>query len=204
MANKRRVWIIVGVVAVLAIVGGYLVYSNGQTAAAQEDTTEVQTSTVRTGSITVSATGAGTVIPARQVDLAFSTSGVLTELAVGVGDQVTTGDELARINDTTAQHALATAQLQVTQAAMQTDATATQTGISFDDISIEEAQMTLDEAQAALDELVNWTADEEEIALLQAKLDAAEASYSAAQGQDSGKRRGRVVGGRTRQPEEPH
>ena len=185
MANKRRVWIIVGVVAVLAIVGGYLVYSNGQTAAAQEDTTEVQTSTVRTGSITVSATGAGTVIPARQVDLAFSTSGVLTELAVGVGDQVTTGDELARINDTTAQHALATAQLQVTQAAMQTDATATQTGISFDDISIEEAQMTLDEAQAALDELVNWTADEEEIALLQAKLDAAEASYSAAQGQDS-------------------
>jgi len=185
MANKRRVWIIVGVVAVLAIVGGYLVYSNGQTAAAQEDTTEVQTSTVRTGSITVSATGAGTVIPARQVDLAFSTSGVLTELAVGVGDQVTTGDELARINDTTAQHALATAQLQVTQAAMQTDATATQTGISFDDISIEEAQMTLDETQAALDELVNWTADEEEIALLQAKLDAAEASYSAALGQDS-------------------
>jgi len=185
MANKRRVWIIVGVVAVLAIAGGYLVYSNGQTAAAQEDTTEVQTSTVRTGSITVSATGAGTVIPARQVDLAFSTSGVLTELAVGVGDQVTTGDELARINDTTAQHALATAQLQVTQAAMQTDATATQTGISFDDISIEEAQMTLDEAQAALDELVNWTADEEEIALLQAKLDAAEASYSAALGQDS-------------------
>jgi len=185
MANKRRVWIIVGVVAVLAIAGGYLVYSNGQTAAAQEDTTEVQTSTVRTGSITVSATGAGTVIPARQVDLAFSTSGVLTELAVGVGDQVTTGDELARINDTTAQHALATAQLQVTQAAMQTDATATQTGISFDDISIEEAQMTLDETQAALDELVNWTADEEEIALLQAKLDAAEASYSAALGQDS-------------------
>jgi len=185
MANKRRVWIIVGVVAVLAIAGGYLVYSNGQTAAAQEDTTEVQTSTVRTGSITVSATGAGTVIPARQVDLAFSTSGVLTELAVGVGDQVTAGDELARINDTAAQQALVTAQLQVTQAAMQTDATATQTGISFDDISIEEAQMTLDEAQAALDELVNWTADEEEIALLQAKLDAAEASYSAALGQDS-------------------
>ncbi len=185
MAKKRRVWIVVGVVAVLAIVGGYLVYSNGQTAAAQEDTTEVQTSTVRTGSITVSATGAGTVIPARQVDLAFSTSGVLTELAVGVGDQVTTGDELARVNDTAAQKALATAQLQVTQAAMQTDATATQTGISFDDISIEEAQMTLDEAQAALDELVNWTPDDEEIALLQAKLDAAKASYSAAQGQDS-------------------
>jgi len=185
MANKRRVGIIAGVVAVLVIVGGYLVYSNGQTAAAQEDTTEVETSIVRTGSITVSATGAGTVIPARQVDLAFSTSGVLTELAVGVGDQVAAGDELARVNDTAAQHALATAQLQVTQAAMQTDATATQTGISFDDISIEEAQMTLDAAQAALDELVNWGPDEEEIALLQVKLDAAEASYSAAQGQDA-------------------
>ena len=74
MANKRRVWIIVGVVAVLAIVGGYLVYSNGQTAAAQEDTTEVQTSTVRTGSITVSATGAGSGLPVTWLGATSGTS----------------------------------------------------------------------------------------------------------------------------------
>lgn len=186
MQRKRNIWIIVAVVAVLAVAGGYLVYSNANTAAAQDEATqEVQTSTVRTGSITVSATGAGTVIAAQQVDLAFATSGTLTELRVAVGDTVAAGDELARIDDTAAQQALAVAELQLAQAAMQTDATTTQTGISFDDISVEQAQMAMDEAQAALDELTNWVADDDEIALLQAQLDSAEAGYSAAQGQDA-------------------
>ena len=186
MQRKRNIGIIVAVVAVLAVAGGYLVYSNANTAAAQDEADqEVQTSVVRTGSITVSATGAGTVIAAQQVDLAFATSGTLTELLVSVGDSVAAGDELARIDDTAAQQALAVAELQLAQAAMQTDATTTQTGISFDDISVEQAQMAMDEAQAALDELTNWVADDDEIALLQAQLDSAEAGYSAAQGQDA-------------------
>ena len=186
MLRKRNTWIILAVVAVLLVAAGALLYSRAAPAAAQNEATQdVQTSVVRTGSITVSATGAGTVIAAQQVDLGFNSSGVLTELPVSVGDKVTAGQELARIDDSAAQEALATAQLQLAQAAMQTDAASTQTGVSFDDISIEEAQMTLDAAQASLDELVNWTADEDEIALLQAKLDAAEASYSAAQGQDA-------------------
>ena len=186
MLRKRSTWIILAVVALLVVAGGAFLYSRAAPAAAQNEATQdVQTSVVRTGSITVSATGAGTVIAAQQVDLGFNSSGVLTELPVSVGDKVTAGQELARIDDSAAQEALATAQLQLSQAAMQTDAASTQTGVSFDDISIEEAQMALDEAQASLDELVNWTADEDEIALLQAKLDAAEASYSAAQGQDA-------------------
>ena len=186
MQRKRNIGIIVAVVAVLAVAGGYLVYSNANTAAAQDEADqEVQTSVVRTGSITVSATGAGTVIAAQQVDLAFATSGTLTELRVAVGDSVAAGDELARIDDTAAQQALAVAELQLAQAAMQTDATTTQTGISFDDISVEQAQMAVDEAQAALGELTNWVADDDEIALLQAQLDSAEAGYSAAQGQDA-------------------
>ena len=186
MQRKRNIGIIVAVVAVLAVAGGYLIYSNANTAAAQDEADqEVQTSVVRTGSITVSATGAGTVIAAQQVDLAFATSGTLTELRVAVGDSVAAGDELARIDDTAAQQALAVAELQLAQAAMQTDATTTQTGISFDDISVEQAQMAVDEAQAALGELTNWVADDDEIALLQAQLDSAEAGYSAAQGQDA-------------------
>jgi len=185
MLRTRNFWIIVAVVVALAI-GGYFYYSNAGEAAAQDTETEaVQTATVRTGSITVSATGAGTVIPASEIELAFATSGTLTELSVKVGDQVAAGDVLAHVDDSAAQESLANAQLQLTQAAMQTDATATQTGISYDDISVEQAQMALGQAQAGLDELVNFVPDEEEIALLQAKLDAAEASYSAALGQDS-------------------
>jgi RND family efflux transporter MFP subunit len=186
MQRKRTVWIIVVVLVVLAGAGGYLIYSNANTAAAQDTAaTDVQTSVVRTGSITVSATGAGTVIAAQQVDLAFSTTGVLTELLVSVGDQVTAGQELARVDDSAAQKALANAQLQLSQAAMQTDATTTQTGISFDDITIEQAQMALDQAQADLADLDNWVAGEDEIALLEAQLTAAQAGYSAAQGQDA-------------------
>jgi RND family efflux transporter MFP subunit len=186
MQRKRTVWIIVVVLVVLAGAGGYLIYSNANTAAAQDTAaTGVQTSVVRTGSITVSATSAGTVIAAQQVDLAFSTTGVLTELLVSVGDQVTAGQELARVDDSAAQKALANAQLQLSQAAMQTDATTTQTGISFDDITIEQAQMALDQAQADLADLDNWVAGEDEIALLEAQLTAAQAGYSAAQGQDA-------------------
>ena len=186
MQRKRTMWIALVVIAALAVAGGYAIYSNANTAAAQNEATQdVQTSTVRTGSIIVSATGAGTVIAAQQVDLAFSTSGVVTELLVRVGDQVTAGQELARIDDSAAQQALAVAKLQLAQAVMQTDATTTQTGVSFDDISVETAQIALDQAQADLDELVNWVADADEIALLQAKLDSAEANYSAAQGQDA-------------------
>jgi multidrug resistance efflux pump len=68
---------------------------------------------------------------------------------------------------------------------MQTEAEATATGISYDDISQSTAEMNLAEAEAALAELRGWQPDEETIALAQAQLDAAQASYTAAVGQQS-------------------
>lgn len=185
MKRKSMFWLGLLVVGLLAV-GGYMYYTNGPAASAQaqEDET-VQTSPVRTGSITVSAAGAGTVIPAQEIELGFATGGTLTELAVQVGDSVAAGDVLAHIDDTDAQQALVAAQLQLAQAQMQTDASVTQTGISYDDISVAQAQMTLDEAQAALDELVNFVADEDEIALLEAQLASAQAGYNAARGQEA-------------------
>jgi RND family efflux transporter MFP subunit len=186
MLHKGKVWIAIIGIALLAAVGGYLLYSNGQAAAAQADAAgELQTAPVRTGSITVSATGAGAVIPAREVELAFTSAGVLKELLVGVGDPVQAGTVLARIDDTDARQALLAAQLQQAQAAMQTDASTTRTGTSFDDISIEQAQMALEQAQADLDDLLNFAPDPDEIALLEAQLASAEASYNAARGQEA-------------------
>lgn len=154
--------------------------AGGQAEAAAE---EVQTSTVRTGDITLSATGAGTVIAANDISIGFDSSGTLAELHVQVGDEVKAGDVLASLNDADAQKAVADAELALLQARLQTDASATETGLSFSDISVETAQMTLDQAQTALDELLNWTADEDEIALAQAQLDTAQAGYQAALGQ---------------------
>ncbi len=151
----------------------------------EDEAEEVQTSTVRQGNITISATGAGTVVPAQEINLSFPSSGVIAELLVKVGDQVQEGDILARLDDSAAQEALLNAQLQLAQAAMQTDAAATEVGMSFDDINVEQAQLNLEEAQASLDDLLNWEPDPDEIAQAEANLAAAEASYSAARGQES-------------------
>ena len=183
--GKRLAIILIVIISVLAGVG-YVFYSNTLAVPAEDsNTAEVQTTTVRRGDITVSATGAGTIIPAREINLSFTTSGTLDELLINVGAKVAAGDVLAKIDDTAAQKALANAQLQYAQAAMQTDATATQTGVSYDDISIAQARTAVDEAQQALDELRSWTVDPDEIALLQSKLDAAQASYNAARGQEA-------------------
>ena len=185
MLRKKSFWIWTVIIAALLGGGGYFYVTSTAAAATPTDTTAVQTAVVRRGDITVSATGAGTVIAATQIELAFATSGTLTELPVQVGDKVQAGDVLGRVNDLDAQKTLANAQLQYAQAAMQTDASTTQTGVSYDDISVEQAQIALDEAQAALDELNNWQPDPDEIALLQTKLTAAESSYNAARGQEA-------------------
>lgn len=157
--------------------------AGGGAAEAEAAAQEVQTTTVRTGDITLSATGAGTVIAANDITIGFDAGGTLAELPVSVGSEVRAGDVLAVLDDTAARKAVAEAELALTQAQLQTDAAATQTGLSFDDIAAETAQMTLDQAQTALDELLNWTADEDEIALAQAQLDTAQAGYQAALGQ---------------------
>jgi multidrug efflux pump subunit AcrA (membrane-fusion protein) len=175
------------IVAILIAAGGFAAYyittSNVTETAA--DAPEVQTSVARQGEITVSATGAGTVIAATEIELSFGAAGILEELLVHVGDDVHVGSDLARLQDTNAQQSLTNAELQLLQTTMQTDGSATETGISYDDIAVEQAQINLELAQAELDDLLNWEPDEEEVALAEANLKAAEASYSAAVNQEA-------------------
>jgi HlyD family secretion protein len=185
----KRKWLwIIGLLAIAAVaVAGYYYWNSTTTVAADEDKSEeVQTATVRQGDITISATGAGTVVPTQEINLSFPGSGgVLTEILVQVGQEVQEGDVLARLDDTDAQEALANAELQLAQALMQTDASATQTGISFDDINIEQARLALEDAQSTLDDLLDWQPDADEIAQAEASLEAAQASLNAARGQES-------------------
>ena len=183
--GRRRVWLI-GLVLIL-IAGGaaaYILTRNNVTEAAQQGQ-GVQTSVARRGNIIISATAAGTVIPAKEIVLGFPTSGTLAELLVSVGNEVAAGDVLARLDDSDARQALANAEIQLSQAAMKTDASSTNTGISFDDINIQQAQINLDQAQKALDDLLNWAPDENDIALAEAQVTAAEAGYNAAKGQEA-------------------
>ncbi|UCG23232.1 MAG: efflux RND transporter periplasmic adaptor subunit [Chloroflexota bacterium] len=185
MLRNRKVWLI-GLVLII-IAGGAAAYFaiNANSTEAADEEQEMQTSVARQGNIVISATAAGTIVPATEVVLGFPTNGTLSELHVVVGDDVVAGDVLASLDDADAQQALTNAQIQLNQAAMKTDASTTDTGISFDEISIEQARINLAQAQSALDDLLHWEPDEDEIALAESNVEAAEAGYNAAVGQEA-------------------
>ncbi|HET6445070.1 MAG TPA: efflux RND transporter periplasmic adaptor subunit [candidate division Zixibacteria bacterium] len=185
MFRKRRTWIII-IVVVTIIGGAYAYYTlSGTAGAAEDEEPPLQTSTARQGDIIISATAAGTVIPADEVLLSFPVNGVLVGLEVRVGDDVQAGDVLAQLDDGDAQKAILNSQIQLAQAAMKTDASTTETGISFDDIAIEQARINLDQAQKELDDLLNWEPDDDVFAQAEASLTSAESSYNAALGQEN-------------------
>lgn len=183
--KRKWVWIISLIVVTAVIVGAFIYYNKATVQAADENSNEVQIARVREGSIIISATGAGTIVPAEEINLSFSGSSVLAELLVKVGDEVQKGDILARLDDTDAQEALLNAQLQQKQAAIQTDGSVTEVGKSYDDINIEQAELNLEEAQVSLDDLITWEPDPDTIAQAEANLASAQASLNAAKGQEA-------------------
>jgi len=108
---RKRWWVILPAILILAAIGG-LVYYTGVYLPSQKSTQTalLQTTTARRGDITLSASGTGTLMAAKQVNLGFATSGVLNKLNVNVGDKVKAGDVLAEINNSTQQIALQQAQ----------------------------------------------------------------------------------------------
>lgn len=185
MLKSRRLWL--WAILFIAIAGtvGYLYYANTVAVTAADEEPELQTTLVRRGDITISATGAGTVIPAEEVALSFQTGGTLTELLVNVGDRVQAGDILARIDDTNARQAVANAELQLAQASLQTNPETRERVIALAQIAVDQAAINLASVQAELDELQNWTPDEAATALAEANLEAAQANHEDAVARDA-------------------
>ena len=88
--------VIIIVIALVVAAGVYLAQPSAELAAA---TPALQTAKVRTGDLVITANGAGTIVPAAQVELGFRMSGTLTELNVTTGSAVTTGQVLARLEE---------------------------------------------------------------------------------------------------------
>jgi len=182
MSRKKGFWLVL-LILVLAVAGGGYYYYTALYLPAQEPAEPtMQTAKVRQGNIVVSASGAGTVVPATEIGLGFRSSGTLVEVLVQVGDQVQAGDVLARLDDTDARKAVALAELQVQQAALQADVTALTGDLSA---PMSQAEMNLRLAQAKLDELVAWQPDETAVSLAQANLTAAQANLDAAENKDA-------------------
>lgn len=142
---SRKLFSILIVVLILAGAGGAYVYFTQNAQAAEETTAaELQIATVRRGSLVISASGTGSVIAGSEVSLGFETSGVITELMVAVGDEVSAGDALAVLESS------------------QSDAELT--------LAVTSAQIAVINAQEALDDLTNPEASSLDLASSMSQL----------------------------------
>jgi HlyD family secretion protein len=97
LSGNKKVWVLV-IMAILVAVSsiGYSIWQIQAKATSKASTTSAyQTDKVRRGNISLSATGSGTLITSTSLDLGFATGGVLSQVNVQPGDQVTSGQELA-------------------------------------------------------------------------------------------------------------
>jgi len=92
-----RKTLIAALVVVVAVVAAVAFFT--QPAADEAAAPALQTAKVRAGDLVVTASGAGTVLPAAQVDLAFRSSGVVAELNAAIGDSVQSQQVLARLEE---------------------------------------------------------------------------------------------------------
>lgn len=158
---KRRSFLWLGMVFLVVIAAGSYIYytavdTKGETSQAQE--TEVQEAAARIGDLTVSVSGSGELVPASTVDLSFQVSGDLVELNVSVGDQVQTGDVLARLQvvQSPAELAagIASAELAVIKAQQDLENLH-----SNAELNTAQALVALEEARLALNDLVDHELD---------------------------------------------
>lgn len=151
LSGVRRRWWLLGLVIVLtgAGAGGWLLLRPEPAPSAQSITQTVTRGTYKT---TVSATG--TITPVKQADLSFSSTGVVTAVAVAVGDTVKKGDVLATIDNTTlvAQRDAAQAQVTAAQTQLSEDAGGSSAQLSADRAALAAARSQLAEAEEAVED----------------------------------------------------
>ncbi|HJX37251.1 MAG TPA: efflux RND transporter periplasmic adaptor subunit [Anaerolineae bacterium] len=178
-SGRKRVALVAvcALVALTAIgAGGWYYYTHNVQAQTSNGEETIQTTTVRRGSLVVAASGTGTLVSNAELELSFSSGGLLTEVLVEVGDEVQAGDVLARLDDTDGQGQVAEAETNLRLAELQL---AELTGTP-DAAELAAAQYQLTSAQEALEDLLNGPSAEE-ILIEQADLATAEMALQQAQ-----------------------
>lgn len=149
LRGVRRRWWVLSVVLLLALAAGgwvWLVRSD-------EPDPQRITATVARGTYKTTVSATGTITPKRQEDLAFTSSGQVTRVAVDVGDKVRKGDLLATIDTTSleAQRDAAEAQVTAAEAQAAEDGDASATEQAANQASLASAEADLDAAEDALE-----------------------------------------------------
>ncbi len=113
--ERRKVAILVAMVALVGL-GGFLLFQQ-QANTARAATATLPTTTITVGSLVATVSGAGNIYAPQQTNLSFQLTGVpITRVNVQVGDQVKAGEVLAQADDSDLQFALRTAQANLTSA----------------------------------------------------------------------------------------
>ncbi|MEM7345188.1 MAG: HlyD family efflux transporter periplasmic adaptor subunit [Chloroflexota bacterium] len=162
---RRRPWIWILIIVILVAGGGYYYYTTLQTQPEEVVETAPATAQLSRGDIILTTLGVGTLLPSKEVNLSFGTSGTLQELMVRVGDQVNAGDVLARLDDTALRIDAMQTTIDFRQAEL--DLVALQKEASLADIAA--ARASIASAQADHDALLT-PASESEIAAAQSEL----------------------------------
>ena len=147
--NTRKTVLIFGV-AIVAVMGAwaYLAFGTNVGKQADKNQTTYETSPVRNGNLVISASGSGTSVAGREMNLAFSTSGTVAAVNVQVGDQVKTGDVLAELEeDDSLQIALLEAQVSLDSSRQDLEDLKTNA-----EVVLAEAQIAVVDAQEAYDD----------------------------------------------------
>ncbi len=144
---KKALWII-GIIAVL--IGGFLAYraySNSRNArAAQEN---LQTITLEEGSLAATIGATGTVRANQSAELNWQTSGTIDQVNVRVGDEVTKGQELANLTQTSLAQNVILAQADLVNAQKALD------DLLNSQVQQAQALQAVEKAQQALDDANN-------------------------------------------------
>jgi HlyD family secretion protein len=170
--------LVVGLVVVLAVSAGVIFFWNRTDSSGDQVDESIRRATVERGELLVSVGATGSIVPKQEANLSFDVPGRVVKVWVETGDEVTAGDELARLDNTNlvfrteqAEAALAAAQAQLDQL----KAGPREEELATAEAGLEAAQANVDSAKANLSELVRGP-DEHQIAAAEANLHAAEAS----------------------------
>lgn len=182
---KSVLWIAIILVVVAVAVGVYF-FVKAQQAKAASTTQQpaLQTATARQGSIVLRASGTGTLIAAQEVNLAFKSSGILTQLNVKVGDQVKAGDLLAQLDDSNQQVQLEQAQQSLNQLTSPSAVATAQQAVVTAQNNLIAAQNVLNGTLAAGTNQAAINNAYAALALAQEKVDNAQKNYDPLSGQE--------------------
>lgn len=147
--RRGRIWlIVVSLLLIVALVAGGIFYSRQQANAARVQYTTVP---VTIGNLSKTVSASGPLQPKAEYDMSFGTSGQISEIDVHVGQQVTAGQVLGKVNSPALDIAVQQAQITVNNAQETYNTAVTnglaQTTLDTDNNNLQTAKLQLQTAQ---------------------------------------------------------